>query len=337
MIAGLERAEVVHGSTVTEPVKFVPTIKVIGIGKCGLEAVNYISKQGLAGVELIAIDSDAEALRRNHATTQLKISQANTQERDLRFDLDVSFAMAANSRAQIKELLSGADIVVVIAGMGGSTGTGAASVIAQIARELKILSIAIVTQPLPLPNRLRAYEGNRERFAREGIKLCHIYADALIVLPNPPLEEAETAIPECYKPADGLIYQFVSGLTRLLNNPSAITIDLSDLRWLLLKSGLAKIGSGIAARHHRARIATEIAIGKTDISGAKGILVNIISDGSLRLGELTGVMECIQLNADHPKVIQGITIDETMGEELRVTIMATGFNLSRHLYSGDSK
>ena len=310
-------------------------IKVVGIGGCGCNAIDYMSKQGLADVELIAIDSDTEALRRNLATTQLKIPQANTQERALRFDLDVSFAMAANSRAQIKELLSGADMVVVIAGMGGTTGTGAASVISQIARELKILSIVIVTRPLP--NRLRAYEGNRERFAREGIKLCNIYADALIVLPNPPLEETETAIPESYKRADGLIYQFVSGVTRLLNNPSAITIDLSDLRWLLLKSGLAKIGSGVAARHHRARIATELAIEKTDISCAKGILVNIISDGSLRLSELTEVMECIQLNADQPKVIQGVTFDESMGEKLRVTIMATGFNLSRHLYSGDSK
>ncbi len=337
MIAGPDRAEVVHGSTVTEPVKFVPTIKVIGIGKCGLEAVNYISKQGLTGVELIAIDSDAEALRRNHATTQLIITQANIQERAIRFDLDVSFAMAANSRAQIKELLSGADMVVVIAGMGGTTGTGAASVIAQIARELKILSIAIVTQPLPLPNRLRAYEGNRERFAREGIKLCHIYADALIVLPNPPIEEAETSVPESYKRADSLIYQFVSGLAGLINNQDSIIGSLSDLRLLLFRSGFAKFGSATATRRHRARIATELAIGNTDISNAKGILANIISDGSLKLSELTEVMECIQLNSDNSKVIQAITYDESMGDELRVTIMATGFNLSRHLYSGDSK
>lgn len=306
-------------------------IKVVCVGGSGRNVINHMIEKGVENVEFIAIDIDAEALQRSHATTQLKISPATNIEQASCFDPEFGRAAAENSREQIKDMLSEADIIFVVAGMGGATGTGAAPIIVQIARDLKIMCIAIVTSPFE-------YEGRRVNFAREGIKLCHIYADALLVMPNPPpnLNKVDFTVPDAFKLTSQLICQFVTDMVGLLNNPGLISIDLSDIRPMLSGSGMAKTGSAVASGHDRAKIAAELAMGNAHISSAKAVLINVISDGSLKLRELDSLIDCVMLNYDHPELILGATFDESMGDELRVTVMATGLNFYQD-EQGDTK
>lgn len=307
-------------------------VKVIGIGDCGCNVIEYMFNEGIQGVEFIAVNTDTEALRKINATKKLILQPANGIELDLNIDPEVGRAAAENSHGQIKEMLSGADMIFLVAGMGSATATGAASVIAQIARDLKILCIAIVTRPVE-------QKGIRINFSREGIKLCHFYADTLLVLPNPISVIDKTVVtgPDAFKLTSQAVCQFVTDMVGLINNPGLISIDLSDIRAMLSGSGMAKSGSAVASGHDRAKIAAELAKGNADISSAKAVLINVISDGSLKLRELDSLMDCIMLSYDHPQAILGATFDESMGDELRITIMATGLNLSRHLYLADSK
>ena len=300
-------------------------IKVIGVGGCGGNAVDHMIEQGVMGVEFIVINTDAQALKRSKARTQLQIGANITKGLGAGAKPSVGQAAAEEDRERIKEMISGANMVFITAGMGGGTGTGAAPIVAQIARELDILTVAVVTKPF-------AYEGNRMRFAKAGIDALHEHVDSLIIVPNSKLMEVlgnYVTVPEAFKAANGVLQGAVAGIAEVINVPGLINVDFADVRTVMSENGMAMMGSAIATGPDRARLAAEAAIASplledVDMSGARGVLVNITSSSSLKLKELEDVMECVQFAAEEATVIVGSVFDENMGEELRVTVVATG-------------
>src|SRR3990167_4133355 len=300
-------------------------IKVIGVGGCGGNAVDHMIEQGVQGVEFIVINTDAQALKRSKARTQLQIGANITKGLGAGAKPSVGQAAAEEDRERIKEMICGANMVFITAGMGGGTGTGAAPVVAQIARELDILTVAVVTKPF-------AYEGNRMRFAKAGIDALHEHVDSLIIVPNSKLMEVlgeDVTVPEAFKAANGVLQGAVAGIAEVINVPGLINVDFADVRTVMSENGMAMMGSAIASGPDRARVAAERAIASplledVDMSGARGVLVNITSSSQLKLKELEDVMECVQFAAEEATVIVGSVFDENMGEELRVTVVATG-------------
>jgi len=300
-------------------------IKVIGVGGCGGNAVDHMIEQGVQGVEFIAINTDAQALKRSRARTQLQIGANITQGLGAGAKPSVGQAAAEEDRERIREMVEGANMVFITAGMGGGTGTGAAPIVAQIARELGILTVAVVTKPF-------TYEGNRMRFAKAGIEALHEHVDSLIIVPNSKLMEvlgADITVPEAFKAANGVLQGAVAGIAEVINVPGLINVDFADVRTVMSENGMAMMGSAIANGADRARTAAERAIASplledVDMSGARGVLVNITSSSSLKLKEIDDVMECVQFAAEEATVIVGSVFDEAMGDELRVTVVATG-------------
>ena len=300
-------------------------IKVIGVGGCGGNAVDHMIEQGVQGVEFIAINTDAQALKRSKARTQLQIGANITKGLGAGAKPSVGQAAAEEDRERIKELIAGANVVFITAGMGGGTGTGAAPIVAQIARELDILTVAVVTKPF-------TYEGNRMRFAKAGIEALHEHVDSLIIVPNSKLMEVlgnDITVPEAFKAANGVLQGAVAGIAEVINVPGLINVDFADVRTVMSENGMAMMGSAIANGPDRARTAAERAIASplledVDMSGARGVLVNITSSMSLKLKEIDDVMECVQFAAEEATVIVGSVFDEAMGDELRVTVVATG-------------
>ena len=305
-------------------------IKVIGVGGCGGNAVDHMIEQGVQGVEFIVINTDAQALKRSRARTQLQIGANITKGLGAGAKPSIGQAAAEEDRERIKEMISGANMVFITAGMGGGTGTGAAPIVAQIARELDILTVAVVTKPF-------LYEGNRMRFAKAGIEALHEHVDSLIIVPNSKLMEVlgnDVTVPEAFKAANGVLQGAVAGIAEVINVPGLINVDFADVRTVMSENGMAMMGSAIASGPDRARIAAERAIASplledVDMSGARGVLVNITSSSSLKLKELEDVMECVQFAAEEATVIVGSVFDENMGEELRVTVVATGLGAPR--------
>ncbi len=300
-------------------------IKVIGVGGCGGNAVDHMIEQGVQGVEFIAINTDAQALKRSKARTQLQIGANITKGLGAGAKPSVGQAAAEEDRERIKELISGANMVFITAGMGGGTGTGAAPIVAQIARELDILTVAVVTKPF-------TYEGNRMRFAKAGIEALHEHVDSLIIVPNSKLMEVlgnDITVPEAFKAANGVLQGAVAGIAEVINVPGLINVDFADVRTVMSENGMAMMGSAIANGADRARTAAERAIASplledVNMSGARGVLVNITSSSNLKLKEIDDVMECVQFAAEEATVIVGSVFDEAMGDELRVTVVATG-------------
>ena len=300
-------------------------IKVVGVGGCGGNAVDHMIEQGVQGVEFIVINTDAQALKRSKARTQLQIGVNITKGLGAGAKPSVGQAAAEEDRERIKELLAGAHMVFITAGMGGGTGTGAAPIIAQIAKEMDILTVAVVTKPF-------AYEGNRIRFAKVGIEALTEYVDSLIIVPNSKLMEVlgnDVTVPEAFKAANGVLQGAVEGIAEVINVPGLINVDFADVRTVMSENGMAMMGSAIAAGHDRARIAAERAISSplledVDMSGARGVLVNITSSNKLKLKEIDDVMECVQFAAEEATVIVGSVFDDAMGDEMRVTVVATG-------------
>ncbi|MEQ1590185.1 MAG: cell division protein FtsZ, partial [Gallionella sp.] len=300
-------------------------IKVIGVGGCGGNAINHMIEQGVQGVEFIAINTDAQALKSSKATTQLQIGSNITKGLGAGAKPSIGQAAAEEDREQIKELIRGANMVFITAGMGGGTGTGAAPIVAQIAKELDILTVAVVTKPF-------AYEGNRMRFAKAGIEALQEHVDSLIIVPNSKLMEVlgdDITVPEAFKAANGVLQGAVAGIAEVINVPGLINVDFADVRTVMSENGMAMMGSAIATGADRARIAAERAIASPllediDMSGARGVLVNITSSSMLRLKEIDDVMECVQFAAEEATVIVGSVFDENMGDGLRVTVVATG-------------
>ena len=300
-------------------------IKVIGVGGCGGNAVDHMIDQGVQGVEFIVINTDAQALNRSKARTQLQIGAAITKGLGAGAKPSVGKAAAEEDRERIKELIDGANMVFITAGMGGGTGTGAAPIVAQIAREMNILTVAVVTKPF-------VYEGNRMRYAAEGIKALHEHVDSLIIVPNAKLMEVlgkDVTVPEAFKAANGVLQGAVAGIAEVINVPGLINVDFADVRTVMSENGMAMMGSAIASGPDRAKIAAERAIASplledVDMTGARGVLVNITSSSSLKVSEMEDVMACVQFAAEEATVILGSVFDESMGSELRVTVVATG-------------
>jgi cell division protein FtsZ len=305
-------------------------IKVIGVGGCGGNAVDHMIEQGVQGVEFIVINTDAQALKRSKAGTQLQIGANITKGLGAGAKPSVGQAAAEEDRERIKEMISGANMVFITAGMGGGTGTGAAPIVAQIARELNILTVAVVTKPF-------VYEGNRMRFAKAGIEALHEHVDSLIIVPNSKLMEVlgeDVTVPEAFKAANGVLQGAVAGIAEVINVPGLINVDFADVHTVMSENGMAMMGSAIASGPDRARTAAERAIASPllediDMSGARGVLVNITSSSQLRLKEIDDVMQCVQFAAEEATVIVGSVFDEAMGDELRVTVVATGLGAPR--------
>ncbi len=301
-------------------------IKVIGVGGCGGNAVDHMITQGMEGVEFIAINTDAQALRRNKAAIQLQIGNSATKGLGAGGKWEVGREAALEDRERIAEMIDGADMLFIAAGMGGGTGTGAAPVVAEVAKDLGILAVAVVTKPF-------MFEGKRMRSAETGLKSLSEHVDSLIVIPNEKLIQvlgAKTKLTDAFVAANEVLHNAVSGIAEIISNPGMINVDFADVKTVMSEVGMAMMGSAAATGESRAREAAEAAVASpllenVDLKGARGVLVNITADDSLTLEEYYEVMNTIQgFAAEEATVIVGTSFDESMGDSLRVTMVATG-------------
>jgi cell division protein FtsZ len=311
---------------------YLAVIKVVGVGGGGTNAVNRMVDAGLRGVEFIAANTDAQALQMCDADIKLNIGHDLTHGLGAGANPEVGFGAAAESRDDIKEALKGADMVFVTAGEGGGTGTGAAPVIAEIAKnEIGALTVGVVTKPFD-------FEGSqRMRQADEGIGRLRDVVDTLIVIPNEKLlniVERRTTILEAFREADNVLRQGVQGITDLITIPGLINLDFADVRTIMTDAGSALMGIGQAGGENRAVEAAKQAIAspllEESVEGATGILLNITGGKDIGLFEINEAAEVVQSAADSTaNIIFGSVIDEQIGDEVRVTVIATGFDHGR--------
>ncbi len=301
-------------------------IKVIGVGGCGGNAIDHMISRGMGGVEFIAINTDSQALRRNRAPVQLQIGNSITKGLGAGAKPEIGRESALEDRERIIELIDGADMLFIAAGMGGGTGTGAAPVVAEVAKELGILTVAVVTKPF-------SFEGKRPRTAEQGLKALSEHVDSLIVIPNENLMQvlgAKTKLTDAFIASNEVLHSAVGGIAEIIANPGMINVDFADVRTVMSEMGMAMMGSAQASGEDRARVAAQAAVNSpllesVDLQGARGVLVNITADDSLTLEEYYEVMRTIQeFTAEEATVIVGTVLDESMGENIRVTMVATG-------------
>ena len=301
-------------------------IKVIGVGGCGGNAVDHMIGKGMNGVEFIAINTDAQALKRNTAGIQLQIGNSATKGLGAGGKWEVGREAALEDRERIAEMIDGADMLFIAAGMGGGTGTGAAPVVAEVAKDLGILAVAVVTKPF-------MFEGKRMRSAESGLKSLSEHVDSLIVIPNEKLIQvlgAKTKLTDAFTAANDVLHSAVSGIAEIISNPGMINVDFADVKTVMSEVGMAMMGSAAATGEDRARVAAEAAVASpllenVDLKGARGVLVNITANDSLTLEEYYEVMNTIQgFAAEEATVIVGTSFDEGMEDSLRVTMVATG-------------
>ncbi|HWC86973.1 MAG TPA: cell division protein FtsZ [Solirubrobacteraceae bacterium] len=312
-----------------ESSSYLAVIKVVGVGGGGTNAVNRMVDAGLHGVEFISANTDAQALAMCEADIKLNIGHDLTKGLGAGANPDVGQGAAAESRDEIKEALKGADMVFVTAGEGGGTGTGAAPVIADIAKnEIGALTVGVVTRPF-------SFEGTqRARQAEEGIQRLREQVDTMIVIPNEKLlatVERRTTIIEAFRAADNVLRQGVQGITDLITIPGLINLDFADVRTIMRNAGTALMGIGTAGGENRASEAAKIAISspllEESVEGATGILLNITGGHDLGLFEVNEAAEIVASAADsNSNIIFGAVIDDTLGEDVRVTVIATGFD-----------
>ncbi len=310
---------------------YLAVIKVVGVGGGGTNAVNRMVDAGLRGVEFIAANTDAQALAMCDADIKLNIGHELTKGLGAGANPDVGHGAAAESRDEIKEALKGADMVFVTAGEGGGTGTGAAPVIAEIAKnEIGALTVGVVTRPF-------GFEGSqRGRQADEGIQRLREQVDTLIVIPNEKLlgiVERRTTILEAFREADNVLRQGVQGITDLITIPGLINLDFADVRTIMHNAGTALMGIGSASGETRAVDAAKAAIAspllEESVEGATGILLNMTGGHDLGLFEVNEAAEIVAAAADkNSNIIFGAVIDDAMGDDVRVTVIATGFDHS---------
>ncbi len=300
-------------------------IKVIGVGGCGGNAVDHMIEQGVQGVEFIVINTDAQALRRNKAPTKLQIGSTITKGLGAGAIPDVGRAAALEDRERIVELIKGANMIFITAGMGGGTGTGAAPIVAQVASEMGILTVAVVTKPF-------AHEGKRMRLAQAGIEALSEHVDSLIIVPNEKLMTVlgeDTTLLDAFRAANSVLQGAVAGIAEVINATGLVNVDFADVRTVMSENGMAMMGSATASGPDRAKRATESAMTSpllegVDLAGARGVLVNISSSCSLTMREYKEITNSVQFAIEDATVIVGSVFDESMGDELRVTIVATG-------------
>ncbi|MDO8958689.1 MAG: cell division protein FtsZ [Rhodocyclaceae bacterium] len=297
-------------------------IKVIGVGGAGGNAVEHMIKEGVGGVEFICCNTDAQALKNSSAGVKLQLGPGlgagGKPER--------AREHAQNEREKIAAALEGAHMAFITAGMGGGTGTGAAPIVAEVARELGILTVAVVTKPFE-------FEGRRTKLAEEGLAELGQHVDSLIVVLNEKLMEVlceEVSMLDAFKSADNVLKNAVGGIAEIINVPGLVNVDFEDVRTVMGEMGKAMMGSAAAAGVDRARLAAESAVASPllegiELSGARGVLVNITASGSLGLKEYKEVMATIRnYTAPDATVICGAVFDDAMEDQLRVTVVATG-------------
>jgi cell division protein FtsZ len=311
---------------------YLAVIKVVGVGGGGTNAVSRMVDAGLRGVEFIAANTDAQALAMSDADVKLNIGHESTKGLGAGADPDVGLAAASESRDDIKEALKGADMVFVTAGEGGGTGTGAAPVIAEIAKnEIGALTVGVVTRPFD-------FEGSqRGRQATEGIERLREVVDTLIVIPNEKLlavVERRTSMLDAFREADNVLRQGVQGITDLITIPGLINLDFADVRTIMQDAGSALMGIGTAGGESRSADAAKAAISspllEESVDGATGILLNVTGGRDLGLFEVNEAAEVVTAATDsNANVIFGAVIDDSMMDEVRVTVIATGFGGAR--------
>ena len=301
-------------------------IKVIGVGGCGSNAVDHMIQNGMQGVEFISMNTDAQALKGNRAPTLLQLGAGITKGLGAGANPEIGREAALEDRDRIAEMIQGADMLFITAGMGGGTGTGAAPVVAQVAKEMGILTVAVVSKPF-------AFEGKRLIAAKAGMEALAQHVDSLIVIPNDKLMMVlgnDISMLDAFKAANDVLYGAVAGIAEVINCPGLVNVDFADVKTVMSEMGMALMGSAIAAGVDRARVAAERAVSSplledVSLSGARGILVNITASSSLKMREVHEVMNTIKdLTAEDATIIVGTVIDENMTEDLRVTMVATG-------------
>jgi cell division protein FtsZ len=306
---------------------YLAVIKVVGVGGGGSNAVSRMVDAGVAGVEFIAVNTDAQALLMADADVKIHIGAQTTRGLGAGADPRLGLAAAEESRDELKEALKGADMVFVTAGEGGGTGTGAAPVVAQIGRELGALTVGVVTRPFGFEGKLRADQ------AEQGIQALREAVDTLIVIENDRLlqvVERSTPVTEAFRMVDDILRQGVQGITDLITVPGLINLDFADVRTIMRDAGSALMGIGVSHGENRAVEAARMAISspllETTLDGATGILINVTGGPDLGLAEVDEAAQVVTSAADpNANVIFGAVIDEAMGDDVRVTAIATGF------------
>lgn len=302
-------------------------IKVLGVGGGGGNAVHHMITNQVDGVDFICANTDSQALNNLKAKTILQMGTSITKGLGAGANPEIGRQAALEDRDQIADILSGADMVFITAGMGGGTGTGAAPIVAEVARELGILTVAVVTRPFP-------FEGKkRSAIAEQGIEQLSANVDSLITIPNEKLLDVlgkEASLLDAFKAANDVLLGAVKGIADLIMHPGMINVDFADVKTVMSEMGMAMMGTGFATGEDRAREAAESAIRSplledVNLQGARGILVNITAGENLSLGEFSEVGDTIEeFASDDATVVVGTVIDPELGDEMRVTVVATG-------------
>jgi cell division protein FtsZ len=306
---------------------YLAVIKVVGVGGGGTNAVNRMVDAGLAGVEFIAVNTDAQALMMTDADVKIQVGAVATRGLGAGADPEIGFAAAQESRDELKEALKGADMVFVTAGEGGGTGTGGAPIVAELGQELGALTVGVVTRPFAFEGRKRADQAER------GIDQLRDRVDTLIVIENDRLlqvVERQTSVVEAFRMADDILRQGVQGITDLITEPGLVNLDFADVRTIMRDAGSALMGIGSASGENRAAEAARTAVSspllEASIEGATGILLNITGGSDIGLFEVNEAAEVVTGAADqNANVIFGAVIDDSIGDEVQVTVIATGF------------
>ena len=304
------------------------TIKVIGVGGAGNNAVNRMVDSGIKGVEFIAVNTDRQALLLSKASTKIQIGEKITRGLGAGANPDIGAQSAEESKAEVAEALRGSDMVFVTAGMGGGTGTGAAPIVAQCAKEMGILTIGVVTKPFTFEGKKRLSQADR------GIENLKNKVDTLVVIPNDKLLQVidrKTSIIEAFKMADDVLRQGVQGISDLISEPGLVNLDFADVKTIMLNTGMAHMGIGRASGENRAEDAAKQAIQspllETSIEGARGVIINVTGGANLGLHEVNTAAELIQRSVDtEANIIFGAIIDESLDEDIVITVIATGFD-----------
>ena len=303
------------------------TIKVVGVGGAGTNAVNRMVESGVKGVDFIAVNTDRQALMLSKASQKIQIGEKITRGLGAGANPGIGTQAAEESKAEITEAIKGADMVFVTAGMGGGTGTGAAPIVADCAKEMGILTIGVVTKPFTFEGKKRLTQADR------GIENLKSKVDALVVIPNDKLLQVidrKTSIVEAFKMADDILRQGVQGISDLISVPGYINLDFADIKTIMTNTGMAHMGIGRASGENRAEDAAKQAIQspllETSIEGARGVIINITGSKNVGLHEVNTAAELVQRSVDpEANIIYGQAIDETLDEDIVITVIATGF------------
>lgn len=302
-------------------------IKVIGVGGGGGNAIEHMMSENIEGVEFICANTDAQALRKSNARTLLQLGEEATKGLGAGADPEVGRIAAEENRDRIRDVLDGSDMVFITAGMGGGTGTGAAPVFAEVAKSLGILTVAVVTKPF-------VFEGKKRMdIAEQGIRALAKNVDSLITIPNNKLLSVlgkNITLINAFKAANNVLLGAVQGIAELITRPGLINVDFADVRTVMSEMGMAMMGTGVSVGDNRATEAAEAAISSPllediDLSGARGVLVNITAGYDMSIGEFSEVGDVVKsFTSENATVVVGTVIDPEMSEELRVTVVVTG-------------